>query len=585
MKVLKFKWPQLFFIVIVFLFLFKIIIEYLFLKWYEISIGINNLKIDLQDLSIDKYSEQPRNFEWEQIDKFTFFKRSAAYYFLDKRMLRVFYITSANNVPEFEIDVIFQFKYRKSFKITLKNANSKRHDQWDKYRSSSLNYDLSFFQSFNTDINKLYLDKNLVKMSILIRDSKYEIISTQTPIEVKIKYLRTQPDKKREGSMICSKCYYYSDYLSFKHFEWWFELNKKIGYNKITFCNSTIPDTYEYRRLFDKYENSIYIYQMQFLPNLIDKNQLNDSYNEYLTSFFDLKRKDSFYKPLTRVFDNIIFQECYLDNVDKYKYITIIDNDEAIVPRVNPRLVRHRDNYNLLKRLDYNKKYNLMKTVNELEKKCWQNINLNDLNLVDTYVQEFKALNGYMNDKSIYYKMGIYLKDRIVEKIFKKMEYSLESEFREAFLINVIDFDDSSEYHKPNNYSFKISDQDEFNYAKALCKIYNYLIKNFQDKYKSSIEKYSNRFNRFFYIAGESTIKHFGKTIHSTDWSLQMIHHYPVDTTYYMVKYDTGHVSHFRDSYEFNPKFFPIPVKDLFVDLNYFYCFYKPILFELEKIV
>jgi hypothetical protein len=582
MKVLKFKWPQLFFIAIGSLLIFKIIIEYLFLKWYEISIGINNLKIDLNGLDFDKYLDQPRNNEWEQLDKFTFFRRSAAYYFLDKRFLRVMFITSANNVPDFEIDLIFHFKYGKSFKITLKNANSKKHDQWDKYRSSSLNYDLSFFQSFKTDINKLYIDKNLLKMSIIIRDAKYETISTMTPIEVKIKYLRTQPDETRTGSMICSKCYYYSDFLSYRHFEWWFELNKKIGYNKITFCNSTIPDTYEYRRLFDKFESSIYIYQMQYLPNLIDKIHLNDSYNEYLTSFFDLKRKDSFYKPLTRVFDNIIFQECYLDNVDKYKYITIIDNDETIVPRVNSKLIRQKDNYNLLKRIDYKKKYNMMKTLNDLEKKCWQNINLNDLNMVDTYVQEFKALNGFMNDKSIYYKMGIYLKDKIVDKIFNA--FQLVSEFTQPFSINVIDLDDASSSHIPNNYTFKISDHDEFNYAKVLCKIYENLIKNFQEKHKSSIEKYSNRYNRFFYIAGESTAKHFGKTIHSTDSSLQMIHHYPVDTSYYMVRYDTGHVSHFRDSYEFNPKFFPIPVRDLFVDLNYFFCFYKPILLKLDQI-
>ena len=237
MKILKFKWPQLFFIVIVFLFLFKSIIEYLFLKWYTISIGINSLQIELENFDSEKYLDQPRNIEWEQLDKFTFFKRSAAYYFIDKRFLRVMFITSANNVPEFEIDLIFHFKYGKSFKITLKNANSKKHDQWDKYRSSSLNYDLSFFQSFKTDINKLYLNKNLLKMSIIIRDSKYEIISTKTPIEVKIKYLRSQPEESREGSTICSKCYYYySDNFSYKHFEWWFELNKKIGYNKITFC-------------------------------------------------------------------------------------------------------------------------------------------------------------------------------------------------------------------------------------------------------------------------------------------------------------------------------------------------------------
>jgi hypothetical protein len=325
MKILKFKWAKLLLSILIALILIKLTLEFLFLKWYETSIGIGDFRIEMNSFDLKSYgprfSNVPRNPEWEQLDKFTFFRRSSAYYFLDKRFLRVFYITSANNVPNFEIELILHFKFDKSFKLRLKNADSKKHDQWGKYRSSSLNYDLSFTQSFNTDINQLFLNKHLIGMSMLVRNMDDARWTTLTPIDVKIKFLRSKTSGKvRQGSAICSKCYYYTDKESYKHFEWWFELNKHIGYDKITFCNNSIPDVYEYKVLFKKYENLIYIYQMQHLPNLLDRDELNDTDNEYLSSFFELKSRNKFYKPMTRVFDNIIFNECFLDNVDKYKY-------------------------------------------------------------------------------------------------------------------------------------------------------------------------------------------------------------------------------------------------------------------------
>ena len=59
--------------------------------------------------------------------------------------------------PEFDIDLIIQYNSNKRFKLTLKNAQSKRHDQWGGYRVNSLNYDMSFLDSFNLDLNLPFL--------------------------------------------------------------------------------------------------------------------------------------------------------------------------------------------------------------------------------------------------------------------------------------------------------------------------------------------------------------------------------------------------------------------------------------------
>ena len=40
-------------------------------------------------------------------------------------------------------------------------------------------------------------------------------------------------------------------------------------------------------------------------------------------------------KPHTRVFDMMVFNECYLDNAGDYQRIAVLDMDETIMPHVS----------------------------------------------------------------------------------------------------------------------------------------------------------------------------------------------------------------------------------------------------------
>ena len=50
---------------------------------------------------------RPANPEWEQLNKFAFFRRSAAAYLADQRMLRLFYVTNARFLSHmYQVEIV-----------------------------------------------------------------------------------------------------------------------------------------------------------------------------------------------------------------------------------------------------------------------------------------------------------------------------------------------------------------------------------------------------------------------------------------------------------------------------------------------
>ena len=65
--------------------------------------------------------------------------------------------------------------------------------------------------------------------------------------------------------------------------EWWIQLNKKIGYNRISFCNHSIDA--DFNKMFEKYSNFLDISPLKCIPNLQNKSE-----SKYYSQFFDLKK-------------------------------------------------------------------------------------------------------------------------------------------------------------------------------------------------------------------------------------------------------------------------------------------------------
>ena len=262
------------------------------------------------------------------------------------------------------------------------------------------------------------------------------------------------------------------------------------------------------------------------------------------------------------VFDVLYTSECFLENAHKYEHVTVVDPDETIIPRINSEIISNKDNFKYVTNFNGN--------LVDLELKCRHN--------------EDQKINNYLNwldtHENLHFNMGFYLKNKIVSKIFNEFEayfnssltYKTKSSFKHV--IRVIDLEPDGPEHFAYNYTFIISNKDELNYARNLLKFYKIYIKNkFND---------ANKFQRLFFIAGETTDWYCGKSSYHTEVALDFSVHYPDDYDMRWVDFNIGHSSHFREKYEFKAEY--IPIREFILDLNYFSCFFKPMLkyFDLD---
>jgi hypothetical protein len=402
-------------------------------------------------------------------------------------------------------------------------------------------------------------------MSLFIRDDLNQ--TNHAPIDVKIKYFHNATIQKLD-SAICSKCYrYFPDNKDHTRFEWWIEMNRLFGYNHIYICNNSIPNSDAYRRVFKKYERFIHIYQMNTIPDFIDPAK-----HVYMNNMLDLKDGGNYSKAYASVFDMVGMNECYLNNVDKYKYITVIDNDETLIPRSNRILLKQSDLYNFINsieitdssqtRMDLDKK--LLATISS---GCSMNKNQND---IMTYRGKFEQ------NKTLSFMMAYYLKDRTVNKILKELEIyfnTLKKISSDSNQFKVIIYD----YDFTYKYQFLFQNENDVKYARNLIKLNRILVMNSTGWLKDS------DFNRFFYLSGQVTSFAFGKSIHDTLITEYFSHHYPKNVRRSKLSYEYGHLAHFRESYTYAfAKNVNIPISNLQFDLNYFYCYFDRIVSSLN---
>lgn len=129
---------------------------------------------------------------------------------------------------------------------------------------------------------------------------------TNVPLEVKIKTSGKYSEKR--SAIICSKCFFLNSEEDYRNFDWWLELNRNIGYEKVSFCENSIDLAY-----FKHQANLIETESLKCLPNFIK----NTSKEKYLTSLTQLRYNGVFSYASTDIFNVIITNQCYLKNLDK----------------------------------------------------------------------------------------------------------------------------------------------------------------------------------------------------------------------------------------------------------------------------
>jgi len=532
---------------------------------------------DLSDLKLIKYDDvtnfnkiEPRNEVWEQMNHYVFFKRTSSYYIIEKSLLKAYFISK--DTYNGSIDVILQIQYLdQSFSRTFvaNNVQYEEKESRSDYRLKLLTFKFNLLETFGLDDYKM-----ISNMFVYFRDGNNTNYSTQYPLKVTIKRLQTEV---KSGSIICSKCFYFQNTNDHKFLRWWIELNKQIGYSKIVFCNQSIPNTKEFNQIFETYKDFIDLKQFHYIPDFRNPNERHISpfKHDYLTDYFQLSPSQKKYDWNVDGYDVLHTNECFLENADKYEYVTVVDNDETIIPRINTKLLKKVDTFNFIKNITPN---SLESDVNSINLACQSDAKT-------SYIEDYLKTFGRM--KNYHFGMAYYLKNVDVKRIFNAFEaYFNGLTFNPNSVNHVIQvFDTVAENHNhnPYTYNFVISNKDELSYAQNLLFLYKNFIEKFENKYKSVLEDYTEQYHRYFYISGASTNWLCGKSIWHTEKTSEYSVHYGVVADYlHTLDFDNGHNGHFRRNYPFKAE--EIKITELSLDFNYLNCFYKPIIEKFTNI-
>ena len=573
------------------IFLFTIFITISFIAIYNLSF-IDNAKlkfIKVEEFNYDSIlkklkqklekklnvKQKPlRNQFWEQVNEFAFFKRSSAFYIIEKSLLRIYFASKSNKNFKFHVKIkAYHQNQFVSFVNLKKNGTIKSHVKWADYELSSLNFNFDLLEHLDVDSYDDIVDNNdLVRLHLFIKDSANVKSRTWHPIDIRVKYLRSRENGTKSGSIICSKCYYFEK-ENYKDLLWWLELNKRFGYKKVVFCNQSIPNTNQFNEIFKHYKDFIELKQMQTFPDFINnQDNLSSTHHNYLTHYLDLKLNGNFYDYYRDIFDVLNENECFLENAGKYEHVSVFDNDETIIPRVNSKIAKSKDNFDYVSSL---------------------NPNANDFIKLDSYCDKnndgriSKYFDSIKKSSNLHFRMSYYIKNPVLKDIFKSIEsYFNSKEFNKSSAVHVIKAYDSmpaSAQHTPYNFSFLIKNEYELSYAKNLLFIYRNYLEKYLDKLPGKYFDDPDKFNRIFYVAGPITSHYCGKTAYHTNEAFDFTVHYPEDNNMHWVDYDLGQNSHFRRAYLFN--LVNMSITELVLDMNYFSCYYKPMLKYLTNLI
>lgn len=291
-----------------------IVFALIIITLYFINSNKSNSDIEVQTTT-SKLEQSICDSVWSHIDRKLYFKQSNQFYFIDESKFNTFFVVdTAKSLFPLNLRIHLLIYFNGEFLTELK-SNTIVHDKpWslEEYGLGSINepIDLKNFLLQNHNIN-LTLHVSNITVKVLYHDINNNKKSNQL-LNLNIKYLRTPEHTKPKSTLICSKCLF-TDTKGYKNFQYWIELNKRAGYDKIWLCNNSIPNTDDFNQIFKKHADFIEIHQLKCLPNFLpnSKGFYVNHYSELekalkqdvisglilnevtFSLYFDLKNKDA----------------------------------------------------------------------------------------------------------------------------------------------------------------------------------------------------------------------------------------------------------------------------------------------------
>ena len=494
----------------------KIIITILIYYFYIFVLNFNS-PIKTTDDVLQNHIKTNEDNEWIMLNSNAYLKCNALFYFVNKKMIRLFVLSKTN----FSITGLNGTIFMKTNDMEEKSIYFEKY-LIQKYDKNEYNLD---FEINSIDINFKY--DNLISLKIKLNGIK-ELLN------IKIKDINKS---NKKNAMICSKQWELSN-NAYKTLKFLFEFNRMIGFDKIVIYNNSIENNDNFNNLFKKYNKLIEIYNIKYYPLL--KTNLTSKLD-------DIPRW---------CLENLFITECYLNNIDLYENVFVIDIDEILIPR------RFKSTYPI----DFKKGFNKFSTIDYPIQKTDLN------NYIDSLKETFK-----INSQSLHFKMGFYLNDKLIKLIFSKFEMFLISNSKLDFtnqtyeiIVNKTDF------------IFTVATNQQYEYLKYILDQYKTIYEPFFEKNFDFIEKHMpESYSRFYFLSGSFVYRYFGKTFHNVQSNPSYLScHHPKDGDFLEMDTKYAHVSHFRNSYEnyFINSFYQdinISIDQLFFDYNFFYSYFQ----------
>ena len=422
---------------------------------------------------------------------------------------------------------------------------------------------------------------------------KTKNLRTQHPLEVRIKSATQQT--KRRGSMLCTYCYFFGEADNIDHyymFLYWIELNKKFGYEKLAICNHSFPNTKEYADLFAKHKDFVVIYQLKTFPNMFNTKRAAGS---------SADREHKYYKSFNQVhwqftvpLEVLMYNQCYMDHSDTYKYISINGADELIIPRTDTKFTTDKALIDAIATMDLANVTDKrsLSTLLGIESRCPSTLSStnNEKPPIEKYVERLEdiveAKDKVRRPQNFHFGMGHYLRDFSVELILNALDAYFKSErFNASQVTHVVSVHDTS--YENYEYRFVLNGAYEVNYVRNLATIYRLLIGDVKRAKRDALAPHKNQYSRFLYFAGNLTWHLCGKSIYNTESVMAVNIHYPdkfekAGLTTFGWEEGIGLDSHFRHQYSLRVS--NVSFDELKIDLNYFYCYYRHVAKELLNI-
>ena len=435
------------------------------------------------------------NNEWLILNSNVYFRPNLAFYYSDLNKIKLYLEHRSSYDLNITLIVDLIFKRHNPQQFLLDKIKYEKIAQHGEYKFAAIETQINLFSSIDA-IQQIQVEVKSQSCNSSIR------------LELKIKRFN-QIESLKDHSIVCSKVYYVNKELG-NQFKWWIEMNRIHGYKKVVIYNNSIENSNEFNKLFSDNMKFVQLIQFKCIPNFLD---VNNTQKPFINDFREIGSK--YKKQIVTYhvhFEEFVFTECYLENKDKYKYITINDQDETVVPRY----------LNDFRKIQTDLIENNIKFTDKSKQKCFYGEK--NLNNIEEYLKKLKTkliATSKNQNISFHFSTGIYIKDKTMNVFFNQLGYifnetSFSNQSNQSMYVYSINVKENDEKNNRKggqlmNFNVTIKSQKEFLYAKYLYKLYFNVIKPFNQRNQNELKKIYEPFNRLFYLLGPSTTWFSGK--------------------------------------------------------------------------